>query len=176
MLIRPETTTDYPAVAAVNDAAFGSENVARLVALIRESSLYVPELSLVALDGGGSVVGHIMFSYVALETDDGERRLLDLAPLAVHPDHQNRGIGTALTNHGLGLIDGRGEPLILVEGILSYYPRFGFERASRHGIKPPSQEIREDAFMVKLLSSYDASYCGRVRYPEAFYLADAVGF
>lgn len=175
MHIRPETKADYPAVAAVNNAAFGSENEAYLVSLIRASDSYVPDLSFVAVDDGNGVVGHIMFSIVTLETADGDVPILDLAPLAVHPDHQNRGIGSALTRHGLRFIEDRGEPLVLVEGIPSYYPRFGFERASLHGITPPSPTIPDDAFMVKLFPTHNPRLRGRVRYPEAFYLADAVG-
>ena len=174
MIIRAETPGDYPGVARVNNAAFDEENEAQLIDLIRRTDLYVPELSLVAVVDG-DVVGHIMFSYVTLEAPGGDVRILDLAPLAVHPDHQNQGIGTALTRHGLGLIEALAEPLVLVEGIPSYYPRFGFERASLRGITPPSPKIPDDAFMVKLLPNYDPSYRGRVRYPPAFYEADAVG-
>jgi putative acetyltransferase len=174
VIIRAETPGDYPGVARVNNAAFDEENEAQLIDLIRRTDLYVPELSLVAVVAG-DVVGHIMFSYVTLEAPGGDLRILDLAPLAVHPDHQNQGIGTALTRHGLGLIEALAEPLVLVEGIPSYYPRFGFERASLHGITPPSPKIPDDAFMVKLLPAYDPSYRGKVRYPPAFYEADAVG-
>ena len=174
MIIRPETPGDYPGVAAVNVAAFNEENEARLIELIRQSDLYVADLSLVAILEE-RVVGHVMFSYMTLEAPRGDVRILDLAPLAVHPDFQNQGVGTALTEHGLDLIEARGEPLVLVEGIPSYYPRFGFERASPHGITPPSPKIPDDAFMVKLLPNYDTSYRGRVRYPPAFYEADTVG-
>ena len=161
-------------MAAVNVAAFNEENEAQLIELVRQSELYVPELSLVAVEDE-HVVGHVMFSYMTLETPTGEVRILDLAPLAVHPDNQNQGVGTALTERGLDLIEQRGEPLVLVEGIPSYYPRFGFERASIHGITPPSPKIPDDAFMVKLLPNYSPSYRGQVRYPPAFYEADAVG-
>jgi len=174
VIIRAETPGDYPGVAAVNVAAFNEENEARLIELIRQTDLYVPELSLVAIVDD-RVVGHIMFSFVTLETPDREVRILDLAPLAVNPDHQNQGIGTALTEHGLDLIEARGEPLVLVEGIPSYYPRFGFERASFHGITPPSPKIPDNAFMVKLFPGYDSSLRGRVRYSAAFYEAGAVG-
>jgi len=173
-MIRAETRGDEPGVAAVDNAAFDRENESQLIDLIRQTDLYVPELSLVAVEGD-HVVGHVMFSYVTLEAPTGDIRILDLAPLAVHPSHQNRGIGTALTEHGLGLIEKRSEPLVLVEGIPSYYPRFGFERASLHGITPPSAKIPEDAFMVKVFANYDPKYRGRVRYPSAFYSADAVG-
>ena len=175
MQIRPETESDFAGVATVNNAVFGSDNEAYLISLIRESDLYVPELSLVALDETHRVVGHVMFSFVTLETGEGDMPILDLAPLAVHPDHQNRGIGSALTRYGLRLVEERGEPLVLVEGIPAYYPRFGFERASRHGITPPSPVVPDDAFMVKLLPSYDPVLRGKVRYPEAFYLAYAIG-
>jgi putative acetyltransferase len=173
-MIRPETPDDYPGVSTVNVAAFGEENEAQLIELIRQSDLYIPELSLVAVEDD-VVVGHVMFSYVALETASGPVRIPDLAPLAVHPDHQNRGVGTALTEHGLVLLEARGEPLVLVEGIPAYYPRFGFERASLHGITPPSPKIPDDAFMVKVLANYDPKYRGPVHYPPAFYEADAVG-
>ena len=158
----------------MNVAAFEEENEAQLIELIRQTDLYVAELSLVAVDGD-HVVGHVMFSYVTLETPAGDVQILDLAPLAVHPDHQNRGVGTALTEHGLDLVEALGEPLVLVEGVPAYYPRFGFERASLHGITPPSPKIPDEAFMVKLLSNYDPSFRGQVRYPPAFYEADAVG-
>ncbi len=174
MIIRAETPGDYPGVAAVNVAAFNEENEARLIELVRQTDLYVPELSLVAILER-RVLGHVMFSYMTLEAPSGDVRILDLAPLAVHPDHQNQGIGTALTEHGIDLIEALGEPLVLVEGIPSYYPRFGFERASLHGITPPSPNIPDEAFMVKLLPNYDPSYRGKVRYPPAFYEADAVG-
>ena len=174
MIIRAETPGDYPGVAAVNVAAFEEENEAQLIELIRQTDLYVAELSLVAVEDD-HVVGHVMFSYVTLETPAGDVQILDLAPLAVHPDHQNRGIGTALTEHGLDLVEGLGEPVVLVEGVPAYYPRFGFERASLHGITPPSPKIPDEAFMVKLLSNYDPSFRGQVRYPPAFYEAEAVG-
>jgi len=174
MLIRPETPGDYPGVAVVNNAAFDEENESHLIDLIRQTDLYVAGLSLVAVEDV-AVIGHVMFSYVTLEAPAGDLRILDLAPLAVHPDHQNQGVGTALTGHGLELIEALGEPLVLVEGIPTYYPRFGFERASLHGLTPPSPKTPDDAFMVKLLSNYDPKYRGRVRYPPAFYQADAVG-
>lgn len=174
MIIRPETEGDFAGVAAVNVAAFDEENEAELIDLIRQTALYVPELALIAVDEE-RVVGHVMFSFVTIETDDDELPVLDLAPLAVLPERQGEGIGSALTQHGLELIERRGEPLVLVEGIPAYYPRFGFERASPHGIHPPSPQIPDEAFMVKLLSNYHPRYQGRVRYPPAFYQADAVG-
>ena len=175
MIIRPESHADYAAVEAINDAAFGGENEAYLIRLIRQSDMYVPELSLIAVLDDGTVAGHVMFSRVLLDTPDGEEQIFDLAPLAVLPDHQGVGIGAALTMHGLELLEARAEPLVLVEGIPSYYPRFGFERASLHGITPPSPRIPDEAFMVKLLGNYEPRFRGAVRFPEAFDLAETLG-
>jgi putative acetyltransferase len=132
---------------------------------IRRSAGYVPELSFVA-EANGTVVGHTMLSYVGL--DGSPRRLLELAPMAVHPDHQRRGIGSALARAALAAADERGEPLVLVLGHPTYYPRFGFRPASELGLAPPSAEIPDEAFMTVPLKRYDESIRGRVVFPPAF--------
>ncbi|OGO50839.1 MAG: hypothetical protein A2148_03835 [Chloroflexi bacterium RBG_16_68_14] len=171
MIVRPEIPADYEAVAQVVEAAFGRPNEAQLVELIRTSDNYVPELALVA-EEDGRVVGHAMFSYVTLRGAE-ERRVLCLAPVAVAPERQRSGVGSALVRHGIRLAEGRGEPLIIVEGHPGYYPRFGFERARSHGIEPPSPDIPDAAFMVLRLSRYDGRYRGQVLFPAAFAVAEA---
>ncbi len=167
VIIRPETPDDIDEIDAVVEAAFGQPDEAKLVRLLRASDVFVPELSLVA-EEEGAVVGHVMISYAMLVSEEDERRVLSLAPLAVRPDRQRDGIGGALTLAALSIADERGEPLVIVLGHPAYYPRFGFERASLHGISPPSQALLEEAFMVKRLSAYDPSYTGRFVYPPAF--------
>ena len=144
-----------------------------LIDLIRSSDDFDPNLSLVAEDEG-EVIGHVLFSKVAIE---GTRtfEVCCLAPLAVHPDHQNRGAGSALTEEGLRRLDHMGEPMVILEGIPSYYPRFGFERASQHGLEPPSSLVPDEAFMIRRLTSYDPRIRGRVVYPSAFSDSDCVG-
>jgi putative acetyltransferase len=161
--IRPETPADREAIAAVTTAAFGQEQEARIVADIRGSDRFVPELSLVALDGG-EVVGHVMLSYVDLD----ERRVLELAPLSVAPERQREGVGSALVRKALRLAQDRGEPLVLVLGHPSYYPRFGFRPASSLGIEPPDPSIADEAFMVVPLGAYEPTLRGRVAFPSAF--------
>jgi len=126
----------------------------------------VPDLALVA-EENDQVVGHIVFSYATLK-DDEEFRVLALAPMAVTPGLQRRGIGGALVEAGLERADDRGEPLVIVVGHPTYYPRFGFEPARRHGIEPPSADFPDDAFMVRRLSGYSERQRGRVVYPAAF--------
>ncbi|MBW3593918.1 MAG: N-acetyltransferase, partial [Actinobacteria bacterium] len=132
---------------------------------IRASDAYVSELAFVA-DEDGDVVGHTMLSYLALEGTDV--RVLQLGPMAVRPDRQRQGIGSALVEAALRAADDRAEPLVLVEGVPAYYPRFGFRSASELGLLRPYAEIPDAAWMAVTLSRYDPSIRGRVLYPRWF--------
>lgn len=165
MRIRPETAADHEAVADVTAAAFGKQDEARLVDAIRASAEFVPELTLVA-EEDGRILGHVMYSYSALEGSD--TRLLQLSPLSVAPDRQNEGIGAALTRESLRLADERGEPLVLVLGHPTYYPRFGFRPASTLGLLAPNPEWPDEAFMAAPLTAYDPSLRGRVTFAPPF--------
>lgn len=173
MLVRTETPAYHQAVSAVLEAAFAGPSEALLVDLIRRSEHFEPGLSLVA-DAGGPVVGHVLFSRVGFR-GKGPAEIYCLAPLAVHPDHQRAGAGTALVEEGLRRLDEMGEPLVVLEGIPAYYPRFGFERGSLHGLTVPDPRVPDEAFMIRRLSAYDPSITGRPVYPPAFHEADAVG-
>lgn len=164
MKVRTEIAEDAPAVAGVLTAAFGRPDEAQMVEAIRASAEYVPELAFVAEDEG-EVVGNVMLSYVGLAGSD--RRLLELAPLAVSPERQREGIGGALTRAALAAADGRGEPLVLVLGHPGYYVRFGFRRSDELGIEPP-QPAWHAAFMVVPLAAYDPSLRGRIVFPPSF--------
>ena len=163
--IRAETQADHDAIAAVTRAAFGKDVEVQMIEAIRASDGFVPELSLVAADGG-PVIGHVLLSYVALEASD--RRVLELGPLSVAPERQRQGIGSALVRESLRLADERGEPLVLVLGHPWFYPRFGFQPASTLAIEPPDPAIRDEVFMAAPLRSYDAAIQGRIVFPPAF--------
>jgi putative acetyltransferase len=171
--VRPERPDDRDAVAAVVLDAFAAHGprVAPFVDAIRRSPSYVPELALVAFDDSG-VVGFVMLSWVPLEGSARER-ILNLTPLAVRSDRQRTGIGARLVTSVLALADEAGEPAVMVEGVPGYYPRFGFERASALGFRPPHDGIPDSAFMVKRLAAWDPAVAGRVVYPPAFDVLDA---
>jgi putative acetyltransferase len=166
--VRVERPEDASAVARVLEAAFGRPGEGHMVDAIRASAAYVPELAFVAEDEG-EVVGHVLLSYVELA--GSERRLLELAPLAVAPERQREGIGSALTRAALAAADERGEPLVLVLGHPGYYVRFGFRRSDELGLEPP-QPAWHAAFMVVPLGAYDPSLRGRVVFPPSFAHAD----
>jgi putative acetyltransferase len=166
LIIRPETGQDHPAIAEVTAAAFGNQREARMMDAIRRSDRFVPELSLVA-ELEGVVVGHVILSYVDL--GEGSRRVLELGPMSVEPESQRNGIGSALVDEALRRADGLGEPLVLVLGHPTYYPRFGFRPASELGLFPPDPRIRGEAFMAIPLRAYDPTLEGRVVFPPAFF-------
>ncbi len=167
VLVRPERAADLEAIRAVVAAAFGRQDEARLVELIRRSPDYIPDLALVAEDRG-AIPGHVMFSRTVLIDGDAVHPVLALAPVSVVPDRQRAGIGTALVREGIARADARGEPLVVVLGHPAYYPRFGFEPASQYGVLKPSPDIPDAAFMILPLSGYDPPVRGRVQYSEAF--------
>lgn len=166
IIVRPEEQQDRATIARVVEAAFGRTDEARLVEALRAGGHAVSQLTLVA-EQDGTLVGHVMQSYVTLHGDE-DRRVLALAPLAVIPARQRDGIGGALMREAIRLADECGEALIVLLGHPAYYPRFGFEHARALGIEPPTPAFPDAAFMVRRLSAYDPRYRGRVVYPPAW--------
>ena len=121
--IRPETATDHEAVRHAHRLAFGQDDEAGIVDALRNGG-YV-RVSLVA-DVEGRVVGHILFSDLPILTDKGTVRALSLAPMAVLPECQKRGIGSALVRKGLEVCRGGGHRIVVVLGHPDFYTRFGF--------------------------------------------------
>jgi putative acetyltransferase len=151
MEIRPERDTDAAAIHQVVTLAFGQPAEADLVDALRGTDAWIPELSLVA-EENGRVVGHVLFTRMAVR--DGERRhaALALAPVAVHPAQQNGGIGSQLIRHGIERARALGHRVVIVLGHPTYYPRFGFEPAGARGIRYV-EAGHEAAFMAMELAA-----------------------
>jgi putative acetyltransferase len=139
----------------------------KLVELLRASPHYLPALALVA-ELEGDVVGHVMFTTSTVEGTNAT--ILILSPLAVQPEHQRQGVGSALVREGLRRCEAHGVPLVIVEGDPRYYSRFGFRRASELGLERPSEQTPEFAFQALPLPTYDPSLRGRVIYTPPFEL------
>ena len=147
--VRPERSDDADLVRAVNLAAFEGAQEADIVDRLRVAA--GRRLSLVA-EVDGELVGHILFSEVTVgeaPTATG----MGLAPMAVLPAHQNRGIGSSLVRHGLATLRQEGCPFVVVLGHPAYYPRFGFVPASRHGVTCEYEGVPDEAFLVLELTA-----------------------
>ncbi|MBD2450356.1 N-acetyltransferase [Nostoc sp. FACHB-152] len=164
-IIRTETPQDYAAIAEVNTLAFGQENEAKLIEAIRHSDRYIPELALVA-EIDNLIVGQILFSYIDL-VDKETIKVLGLAPMAVRPQFQNQGIGSALVKAGLEIAAAKQEALVIVLGHPHFYSRFGFQPSVVYEIESPFP-VPEDVFMAKPLTSFQEKSKGKVVYPSAF--------
>jgi putative acetyltransferase len=164
MQVRAERDTDYSAVYAVNAAAFETHAEADLVEALRDQAR--PFVSLVAQQDD-SVVGHIMFSPVQL-SGNPNLRIMGLAPMAVAPEYQRKGIGSALVRAGLLQCERLGFGAVVVLGHPHYYPKFGFSSAARFDIRC-EYDVPEEAFMVaELQPGYLADASGIVKYHAAF--------
>ena len=162
--IRRENEGDEAAVQAVNESAFETSEEARLVAALREQAQ--PLISLVA-DDEGKIIGHIMFSPVALDGHH-ELKIMGLAPMAVVPERQHQGIGAALVLEGLEACKKLGFGAVVVLGHAAYYPRFGFVPSTQFDISS-EYDVPEDVFMVKELTpGYLDGAKGTIKYHAVF--------
>lgn len=141
-----------------------------LVKRLRGMAGFDPRLSLVA-EQNGQLVGHILLSPMAVEEPGPEESSflsLSLAPLSVHPDFQNQGIGTALTWEALEIAKKIGYPSVIVVGHPQYYPRFGFKPAKEFGLSAPF-EVPHEAFLALELIPGAFKKGGLTVYPPEFF-------
>lgn len=166
--IRQAKEEDYPAIYEVNTAAFEQDNEARLIALLRNSPAFIPELSLIAIHND-EIVGHILFTKIQIKDENGKvHESLALAPMAVIPQLQKQGIGGQLIQAGLAIAKELGYPSVIVLGHEHYYPRFGFVPADKWNIKSPF-DVPSNVFMaIELVNGGLTGVSGMVHYPPAF--------
>ncbi|NYT00929.1 MAG: N-acetyltransferase [Methanocellales archaeon] len=164
--IRKEEKKDYKKVYEVNCFAFQQEYESKLIEKIRKGKNFIPELSLVA-EIDDEIVGHILFSRIEI-VGDSVFDSLALAPMAVIPEFQKQGIGSKLIKKGIEKAKELGFDSIIVLGHKEYYPKFGFQKASKWNIKCPF-EVHEEAFMaIELTEKAFEDKAGTVKYPDEF--------
>ena len=167
VLILPEKEELHSAIHEVNTLAFVQENEARLVENIRKSCSFNAQLSLAAVTEG-RVVGHILFSPITIETIKRSLPALTLAPMAVHPEFQNQGIGSKRVREGLERCRNLGHQIVVVVGHPEYYPRFGFTPARVKGLEAPFPVPDEEFMVFELVSVALDGVSGMIVYPAPF--------
>ena len=176
MEVRHERASDRAAIDALHLAAFGDHGrtVVLLIDRLRAHLTESNGLSLVAT-ADDTIVGHALFTRSLL---DAPARLVEvqvLSPLAVMPERQGLGIGSALIRHGLEAVAARNVPLVFLEGEPGFYSRFGFDRAVTQGFRKPSLRIPDAAFQVAKLAAYESWMTGTLVYANPFWESDVVG-
>ena len=164
--IRSEKPEDIEAVRTLNKLAFHQETEGVIIDKIRSNCNEI--FSLIAeLDN--KVIGHILFSPVMLKSDHSELKGMGLGPMAVLPEFQNRGIGSSLVNHGLKLVKEAGYPYVIVLGHPSYYPRFGFQPASKFQFQCQWEDVPDEAFMALIFDKKEIKdNAGTIFYRDEF--------
>jgi putative acetyltransferase len=144
------SAADLEDVLFVERSAFGGDAEAELVRDLADDPSARPLLSLLAREDARPL-GHVMFTAARLEGAPRDVSISILAPLAVVPDAQRRGIGGRLIESGIQRLVKSGVELVFVLGHPEYYSHHGFEPASRHGLAPPYPISPEEAWMVRAL-------------------------
>ncbi|TDI22477.1 MAG: N-acetyltransferase [Acidobacteria bacterium] len=173
MIVREERPEDAPGVRRVLERAFGQADEANLVDRIRQAG--AATVSLVAVSGpadGGAgpddIIGHILFSPVTIGGRPPRAPTVGLAPMAVAPEHQRRGVGAALVEAGLAQCRDGSIGLVVVLGHPDYYPRFGFRPAHLSGLSCEYDAAPEAFMVLELEDGALESSTGVVRYHPAF--------
>ena len=166
--IRTENPQDSADIRKIHELAFGREEEADIVDKVREDC---PDLlSLLALDDG-KPVGHILFSPASIFGNSDTIWGMALAPMAVLPERQNEGIGSALVRAGIDWLESPSCPFIIVLGHPEYYPRFGFKPAEKMGVKSQWNGLPEGVFMILILDHEQMEgFKGTAKYRPEFVL------
>lgn len=173
IFLREERVADYKKVEQLVKRAFlhaptrsGTEH--RIVEQLRKEPTFNSTYALVAVDDE-TIVGHVMLSQATIIHGDKKRAILSLSAVSVAPERQRQGIGKKMIDHVLAIATREGEEAVIVLGHPTYYPKFGFKRASLWGIKLPF-DAPDNAFLaLELAPSGLENKSGIVEYSTAFF-------
>jgi len=164
--IRKESQKDIDVIRQINEQAFGQSQEANIIDKLRDNCCDL--LSLVVLRED-KLVGHILFSPAAIEGNHGIIKGMALGPMAVIPEYQGQGIGSAMVKEGIQILKESGCPFIIVLGHPEYYPRFGFKPASRYEIRSQWEGVPDEVFMILWLNESKArGVSGIAKYRQEF--------
>lgn len=164
--VRQENKEDIRAIEVVHLSAFQGDVEVALIDSLRDSSGFIPELSLVA-EFNSRIVGHVLLTRVRLQRDQGGLDVLALAPMAVVPSQSHRGIGSELVQSAVRRAKELGHAAIVVVGHPDFYQRFDFEPASTWGLHC-NLPVPRDLLTAIELEAGSLAGGGHVIYPSQF--------
>lgn len=173
IIIRQEQRDDHEAVfslisQAFATAAFSDHKEHFLVQRLRNSTAFIPELSLVA-ESDGKIVGHILLTKITIKNATDSFDALALAPVSVLPSFQGKGIGGQLITASHQKAKALGHQSIVLLGHADYYPKFGYQVADSFGIEFPFDVPKENCMAVELTTNSLQDTSGTVVYPAEFF-------
>lgn len=171
--IRQEALSDHPIVFDLIEQAFRNETVSDkkeqfMVERLRKSDGFIPELSLVA-EVNHEIVGYILLTKIAIENEMRHTTSLALAPVAVLPAFQNKGIGGKLIEKAHHIAKELGYQSIILLGHEKYYPKFGYQPLHHFNISLPFEAPKENCMVIELVPNSLKNIAGKVIYPKEFF-------
>lgn len=171
--IRQEVNSDYPIVFDLIEQAFRNEMMSDkkeqfLVERLRKSDGFIPELSIVAITNN-KIVGYILLTKIIIETKTESITSLALAPVAVLPAFQKKGIGGRLIEEAHRIAKELGYKSVIVLGHEKYYPRFGYQPLRHYNISLPFEVPKENCMAIELVPAALKNKKGKVIYPKEFF-------
>jgi len=172
-VIRQENCKDQAAVFQLVKEAFLTEQYSDhkeqyLVDRLRQSSHFIPQLSLVAVLND-KIIGYILLTQAGIKIGDKVHPTLALAPVAVHPEYQNRGVGKNLIKYANNMAIDLGYESIVLIGHQDYYPKFGYQLAQKFGIRFPFDVPEINSFVLELKKGALKGISGEVVYAQEFF-------
>ena len=174
-MLRQEVFEDHREVEALVYEAFESSSLYefkepvehKLVAELRNSVYFVPELSIVVQEGW-EIVGHALSTAIDFSEGDKIKRILALAPMSVKPILQKTGVGLQLIMETSDVARKLGYGAIVVLGHADYYPKRGFRKAKDLNIACNIDGLEDNLFVMELQKGFFDQAGGKVIYPDIF--------
>jgi len=168
VLIRSERDVDRVAIADVIRRTYAAVSWSDrrehlMVDRLRQTEAFLPALSLVA-EQDSEAVGYLLLTRAWIGTGASATETLALAPLAVVPQCQRRGIGKALVHDAHRRASALGFRSVLCVGKPTYYPAFGYQPLSDYPITLPFEAPLQNQMILPLAPGALHSVTGVVRF------------